>query len=42
MFERLAKYWRRPAVDSKAETGILVHSLSAQSLRPLRLCGDNN
>jgi len=22
MFERLAKYWYRPAVDSKAETGI--------------------
>ena len=26
MVERLAKYWRRPAVDSKAETGMIVQS----------------
>jgi len=32
MFERMAKYWRRPAVDSKAETGMRVNLLCAASV----------
>jgi len=36
MFERLAKYWRRPVVDSKAETGISHGSQLGHSQYHLR------
>jgi len=40
MFERLAKYWYRPAVDSKAETGMAFNFLCAPSVCSVCLGGN--